>query len=123
MKIIALIPAESVTAYQSIYTLTKNGQSPLFNLAVWIVLVATPLWQLYSTKAKGEPYAWDQAIISVPAFLVWLVALQSPFLNLPDDWTPVEHGLVLLMGTFLLPLVAWGINFAIGALTKTRGQQ
>lgn len=119
-KIVALIPAESIAAYQAIYNLTNNGKDPFFRAAVWIVLVGTPIWQLYATSVKKEPLAWDQAIISVPALLIWLVALQSPFLDLPKGWTPASSAMVLILGTFVLPILGWGLNLAIGAIIKPR---
>jgi hypothetical protein len=70
-KIIAYVPIESVALYQAAFNQLGPGD-PLFSPATIAILCATPLWQLWSTRDKGEPFAWDQAIVSVPAFVFWL---------------------------------------------------
>lgn len=120
-KVIALIPVESVAAYQAVYNLTDNGTDSFFWILVLVIWVLTPAWQLYSTANKGEPRAWDQAILSIFAFLIWLAGLQSPFFNYPSGWEPRHSAMVLVVGAFVLPILGFAIRGAAAFVGKRRG--
>jgi hypothetical protein len=79
-RVLAYIPVESIALYQA--AVNEFGPSDQFftNIVrtIWIV---TPFWMLYSTHKKGQTWAWDQAVSSIPAFIFWLAGLQSPFVK------------------------------------------
>ena len=106
-KVIAYIPIESVALYQAAFNQLGPGD-PLFSPAATAILCATPLWQLWSTRKKNEPFAWDQAIVSLPAFIFWLIGLQSPlvktfFGNHAIPWKEGYGTFFLIVGSLVLP--------------------
>jgi hypothetical protein len=110
-KVIAYIPIESVALYQTAFNQLGPGD-PLFSPASMAILCATPFWQLWSTRNKGEPYAWDQAIVSAPAFIFWLMGLQSPLVKAFFDthgvpWKESYGTFFLIVGSFVLPVLGW----------------
>jgi hypothetical protein len=110
-KVIAYIPIESVALYQTAFNQLGPGD-PLFSPASMAILGATPLWQLWSTRNKGEPFAWDQAIVSAPAFIFWLMGLQSPLVKAFFDahgipWKDSYGTFFLIVGSLVRPVLGW----------------
>ena len=110
-KILAYIPIESVALYQA--AVNQLGPTdPLFGWASLGILGATPLWQLWATRDANERYAWDQAVVSVPAFIFWLMGLQSPLVKTYFDahlypWKEGYGTFFLLLGSLVLPWLGW----------------
>ncbi len=90
-KLIKYIPAEIIALHQSLAgfaTTTQAGAPVPFNdtLIQWLIvglLILTPFWFAASTRARGEPVAWSQIVLSTLAFVIWLLAVHSPMLSLP----------------------------------------
>jgi hypothetical protein len=110
-KIIAYIPIESVALYQAAFN-QLGPDDPLFWPVSLVILCVTPLWQLWATRDGNERYAWDQAVVSAPAFVFWLMGLQSPLVKsyfgahlLP--WKESYGTFFLLVGSLVLPVLGW----------------
>jgi hypothetical protein len=108
-KVLAYIPIESVALYQ--VTVNQLGVTdPFFNAIVTLIWIATPLWMLYSTYKDSEPFAWDQAVTSIPAYVFWLAGLQSPFIiaSMKDwgvTWKEGYGTYALIVGSMILPVI------------------
>jgi len=121
-KIIAYIPIESVALYQA--AVNQLGPTdPLFGWASLLILCATPLWQLWATREAKERYAWDQAVVSAPAFIFWLMGLQSPLVKTFFDahlypWKEGYGTFFLLVGSLLLPVLGWIVIVIEGLIRR-----
>jgi hypothetical protein len=108
-KVIAYVPIESVALYQAAFN-QLGPADPLFSPASTVILCATPFWQLWSTRNANERYAWDQAIVSAPAFVFWLMGLQSPLVKSFFDthtipWKESYGTFFLIVGSLVLPVL------------------
>ena len=79
-KLVAYIPAESIATYQAIVNIIPEASQakgvPWVGVAI---LGLTPFWMFFATKTEEEGPQWFQTIVSPFAFIVWLIALNSPF--------------------------------------------
>jgi FtsH-binding integral membrane protein len=107
-KLVAYIPAESIATYQAVVNIIP--QESQAKAAPWVgvvILALTPVWMFFATKTEEEGPQWFQTIVSPFAFIVWLVALNSPFVVYFTGIT-LEHwhcSIALIAATAAIPLL------------------
>lgn len=107
-KLVAYIPAESIATYQAIVNIIpQESQAKAVPWVGVVILVLTPLWMFFATKTKEEGPQWFQTVISPFAFVVWLIALKSPFVLyftgfILENW---HCSIVLIAATAFIPLL------------------
>ena len=116
-KVVTYIPAETIAAYQAGATAAGADAGTGLSYFALFLLIFTPLWILFATTNPGERLPWYQALVGLMAFLVWLLAVGSPFWN---EWIlkqqlgiadPVKEvsgivrSLVLIAATLAFPLI------------------
>ncbi len=107
-KLVAYIPAESIATYQAIVNFVpQESQANWLPWAGVAILALTPIWMYFATKTEEEGPQWFQTIVSPFAFIVWLVALNSPFVLYfagitLENW---QCSIALIAATALIPLL------------------
>lgn len=107
-RLVKYVPAEIITAF-----VTMNGmvasQPDDKQWLQWAVfgflLIATPLYTNYVTRAPGMPPATKQIAVSTVAFVLWVFAIGGPFASQTEWYAPIYGSLVLPAFTFLVPLL------------------
>jgi hypothetical protein len=90
------IPTEVIGGYQAAIAAIPTPEIS-WRIGVTVVgIVICFLWILFATKPKDRKLAWRQCLVSVLAFILWAVAVQSEVLK------AIIGGWQLWMGTIAL---------------------
>jgi hypothetical protein len=119
--IVTYIPTEVVTLYVAVVA-TLQGDDRHVTRPEWIAffcfVAATPLfvWLLYAAKVRSagkplpaSPRTWPlwEMVAATVAYAAWVFALpKSPFRSFPDWYSPALAGVLVLIVTTLLGLLA-----------------
>lgn len=107
-KLVAYIPAESIATYQAIVNIIpQEKQAQAVPWVGVVILALTPFWMFFATKTEEEGPQWFQTTVSPFAFIVWLIALNSPFVLYftgitLENW---HCSIALIAATVLIPLL------------------
>jgi hypothetical protein len=108
------IPTEALAIYKAV-----DGVIPahhdVFRFRFAIVMIAvTPLYIAFATRPPDKNIAWRQVVLAPIAFTCWAIAMQGDGIKaLITDWEAWMGSIVVLVGTFLLPIFD-GILKALG---------
>jgi hypothetical protein len=106
-KIIKYIPGEVIALHQALDGFAEvDGFSSLIKWLIVFLLISTPFWFVFTTKTSSESIAWSQVILSPIAFVVWLIAVQSPVITLisANQLNSQAGSLLLIFFTGMAPL-------------------
>ena len=108
-KVIRYIPGETVAAYMAAYNALAAAQGVPLQTVLWIVVavltILTPFWILYATADPNKPRPIFQAAIAPVSFLFYVSAIPGNPLSLQSWYQPVYGFLLLILGTFLIPIL------------------
>jgi hypothetical protein len=103
-KLLKDIPADVIAAWLAAKGLILSAGGVPTNLILWISfaigLVLTFLWTLKQTSEPGKKPAITQCAISSAAFVIWAMAMGSPF-----DFNTLYSSLLLILFSLVVPLI------------------
>jgi len=103
-RLIKYIPGDVIAVYLAIAGILKtaNGRIPLHTIEWIVFLVLLPGTWFYLQRVGGVT-KWQQVLISVIAFAVWVFSLGGPFTQFVW-YDPIYGAIVLPLYTFLIPI-------------------
>lgn len=103
-KLIKYIPGEVIAVYLALSGILKtaSGHVPVEAMQWAVFLVLVPGTWLYLWRVSNVT-KWQQIVISVIAFVVWVFSLGGPFTQF-YWYDPVYGAIVLPLYTFLAPI-------------------
>jgi hypothetical protein len=108
-KVVRYIPGEIVAAYLAAYNALKQAANIDLQTLLWIVsgvlLFITPFWILFATRDPNKPRPYVQAVGAMFGFAIWVFAMPDGPFSFQTWYRPVYGSLVLILGTFLMPLL------------------
>jgi hypothetical protein len=108
-KVVRYIPGEVVAAYLVAYNALAAAPKVPLETVLWIVVavltVITFFWIMYATADPNKPKPYFQAIAAMISFVIWVFALPSSPFAMQSWYQPVYGFLMLLLGTFLMPIL------------------
>ena len=103
-RLIKYIPGDVIAVYLAIAGILKtaSGHIPLQAIQWVVFLVLLPGTWFYLQRVGGVN-KWQQILISVIAFVVWVFSLGGPFTQF-GWYDPVYGAIVLPLYTFIIPI-------------------
>jgi hypothetical protein len=107
-RLLKYIPGDVVGAWVASQGLIKSATDAPQTSLLWITfgvgVVFTAVWTLKQTSEPRKQSAITQTLISIGAFIVWVLALGGPFETL-EFYRPVYGSLLLIFYTLLVAIV------------------
>jgi hypothetical protein len=103
-RLIKYIPADVIAVYLAIAGILKTATAHVpIHVLQWVVfLILVPGTWLYLWRV-AKVSKWQQIVISVIAYVVWVFSLGGPFTQFA--WYDAVYGAILLpLYTFLVPI-------------------
>ncbi len=108
-KVVRYIPGEIVAAYLAAYNAVATASGVPTQTVLWIIAIVltvlTPVWILYATADPTKPRPVFQAVAATLGFIFWVFAIPGNPFSFMAWYQPVYGFLVLILGTFLMPLL------------------
>jgi len=108
-KVIRYIPDEIVAAYLAAYNaLVAAANIPLqtvLRIVVVVLTILTPIGILYATDDPSKPRPTFQALAATLSFVIWVFAIPGNPFSLLSWYQPVYGFLLLILGTFVIPIL------------------
>ena len=112
-KLIKYIPGEAIATHQALAGFNSAADATLVGCLSLSLLPLSIFWFAFSTKAKGEAFAWPQIILCPFAFALWMLVVQSPAVQMlfgRQLLTPTQGSIVLIFATAVMPLLEKAIE-------------
>lgn len=103
-RLIKYIPGDVIAVYLAITGILKTagGHVPV-QVIQWVVFVVLLPGTWFYLWRVAQVTKWQQIVISVVAFIVWVFSLGGPFTQL-HWYDPIYGAIVLPLYTFLAPI-------------------
>ena len=106
-KLVKYIPAESVAMYEALDGIVPQDKDGYMLVFTWVILTLTPIWVWFATQSVNTPKADKfHVVVSILAFIVWLVVLESVWaIEIFGEIEAWLGSVLLIFATAIIPLV------------------